>query len=59
VTLNGWKKRFMNRIDDVRQQGYSDMFIRMWEYYLDYCQAGFRENYLGTVQMLMTKEVQV
>lgn len=58
TTLNDWKKRFLNRIDEVREQGYSDMFIRMWEYYLDYCQAGFKENYLGTVQMLMYKDGQ-
>ena len=55
-TLSDWKKRFLNRIEDVRAMGYSDNFIRMWEYYLDYCRAGFAENYLGTVQMLMYKE---
>jgi len=35
--------------------GYSDTFIRMWEYYLCYCEGGFAERYIGDVQMLFTK----
>ena len=55
-TLHDWKKRFMNRLDEVAGQGYSKQFIRMWEYYLDYCRAGFTENQLGTVQVLLLKD---
>lgn len=54
-TLNEWRKRFFDRINDVRRLGYSEEFIRMWEYYLSYCEAGFTERYIGDVQMLFTK----
>jgi cyclopropane-fatty-acyl-phospholipid synthase len=54
-TLREWRDRFFSRIADIRRQGYSDEFIRMWEYYLCYCEAGFRERYIGDVQMLFTK----
>jgi cyclopropane-fatty-acyl-phospholipid synthase len=54
-TLAKWRKRFFERIDDVRAMGFSDSFIRMWEYYLCYCEGGFAERYIGDVQMLLTK----
>lgn len=54
-TLAHWKERFYQRIDDVRSAGYSDSFIRMWEYYLNYCEGAFMERDIGTVQMLLTK----
>ena len=54
-TLAEWRKRFFDRIDDVRRLGFSDTFIRMWEYYLCYCEGGFAERYIGDVQMLLTK----
>ena len=54
-TLAEWRKRFFDRIDEVRDMGFSDAFIRMWEYYLCYCEGGFAERYIGDVQMLLTK----
>jgi cyclopropane-fatty-acyl-phospholipid synthase len=54
-TLADWRERFFDRIDEVRESGYSDAFIRMWEYYLCYCEGGFEERDIGTVQMLLTK----
>jgi cyclopropane-fatty-acyl-phospholipid synthase len=54
-TLNEWRKRFFASIDRVRALGYSDTFIRMWEYYLCYCEGGFAERYIGDVQMLFVK----
>jgi cyclopropane-fatty-acyl-phospholipid synthase len=54
-TLAEWRKRFFDRIDDVCKLGFSETFIRMWEYYLCYCEAGFAERYIGDVQMLLTK----
>jgi cyclopropane-fatty-acyl-phospholipid synthase len=54
-TLAEWRKRFFDRIDDVRAMGFSETFIRMWEYYLCYCEGGFAERYIGDVQMLLTK----
>jgi cyclopropane-fatty-acyl-phospholipid synthase len=54
-TLREWRKRFLANIDAVRSLGYSDAFIRMWHYYLSYCEAGFTERYIGDVQMLLAK----
>ena len=54
-TLEEWRKRFFANIDQVRALGYSDTFIRMWEYYLCYCEGGFAERYIGDVQMLFVK----
>ena len=54
-TLACWREQLFNNIDDVKALGYSDAFIRMWEYYFCYCEAGFAELYIGDVQMLFTK----
>ena len=54
-TLQDWRKRFFEQIDTVRSLGYPESFIRLWDYYFCYCQGGFEERYLGTVQLLLTK----
>ncbi len=55
TTLRRWRERFNARLDAVRELGYPPRFVRMWEYYLCYCEAGFEERYLGDVQMLLHK----
>jgi cyclopropane-fatty-acyl-phospholipid synthase len=54
-TLREWRRRFFDNIAEVRALGFSDTFIRMWEYYLCYCEGGFAERYIGDVQMIMAK----
>lgn len=54
-TLRLWRERFNERLDEVRELGYPQRFIRMWDYYLCYCEAGFEERYLGDLQMLLHK----
>jgi cyclopropane-fatty-acyl-phospholipid synthase len=54
-TLREWRRRFFANLERVRALGFSDTFIRMWEYYLCYCEGGFAERYIGDVQMLFTK----
>ena len=54
-TLNAWRERFFENIDRVRSMGYSERFIRMWEYYLCYCEGSFMERYIGDLQMIFTK----
>jgi len=54
-TLSLWRKRFFEVIDEVHSMGYDDRFIRMWDYYLSYCEAGFAERYIGVAQMMLTK----
>jgi cyclopropane-fatty-acyl-phospholipid synthase len=53
--LKMWRERFMAKQAEVRAQGFPDSFLRMWEYYLCYCEGGFEERQLGDVQMLLTK----
>jgi cyclopropane-fatty-acyl-phospholipid synthase len=55
TTLRLWRERFFRNIDQVRALGYPESFIRMWEYYLCYCEGGFLERNIGTVQMLLAK----
>jgi cyclopropane-fatty-acyl-phospholipid synthase len=54
-TLRHWRERFFHNIGRVRALGFNDSFIRLWEYYLCYCEGGFAERQLGTVQMLLTR----
>ncbi len=54
-TLRTWRERFFRNLGKVRELGYPESFVRMWEYYLCYCEGGFLERQLGTVQMLLTK----
>ncbi|MGN2250681.1 class I SAM-dependent methyltransferase [Frateuria sp. GZRe14] len=55
LTLKAWRERFMARRADVLAAGYDARFIRMWEFYLAYCEGGFRERSIGDVQMLLTR----
>ena len=54
-TLAEWRTRFMAARDAVKAQGFDDMFERMWEFYLCYCEGGFRERIISTVQMTFAK----
>jgi cyclopropane-fatty-acyl-phospholipid synthase len=54
-TLAEWRRNFFAHIGEVRRLGYNDRFIRLWEFYLAYCEGGFAERTLGDVQMLLTK----
>ena len=55
LTLNHWRKRFLAALDQVRAQGYNEEFIRMWEFYLCYCEGGFKEKSISNVQLLLAK----
>lgn len=54
-TLRLWRERFFARIDDVRLMGFPDTFIRLWDYYLSYCEAAFLERLVGTVQIQLAR----
>ena len=55
TTLRRWRENFFDKIEAVRAQGYPESFIRMWEFYLCYCEGGFTERALGDVHMLLVK----
>jgi hypothetical protein len=54
-TLRLWRERFWAQLDEVRELGYGERFIRKWEYYLRYCEAAFEERQVNVVQMLLAK----
>ncbi|MCL4721371.1 MAG: cyclopropane-fatty-acyl-phospholipid synthase family protein [Gammaproteobacteria bacterium] len=54
-TLQLWRQRFMHRLQEVRGLGYPDEFIRMWEWYLAYCEGGFLERTISAVQVVFDK----
>jgi cyclopropane-fatty-acyl-phospholipid synthase len=53
TTLARWRQAFVANLAEVRALGFDDRFIRMWEYYLAYCEAGFRTKMLGDLQIVM------
>ena len=55
TTLRCWRERFFSNVHQVRALGYPEAFLRMWEFYLCYCEGGFQERAVGDVQMLLTK----
>src|SRR5262249_32148323 len=50
TTLRHWRERFMAQKARLERLGYSASFQRMWEFYLCYCEAGFRERHISDVQ---------
>jgi cyclopropane-fatty-acyl-phospholipid synthase len=54
-TLSMWRDRFNARLEQVARQGFDDVFVRMWEFYLCYCEGGFRERSIGTAQIVFAK----
>ncbi|KZC21414.1 MULTISPECIES: SAM-dependent methyltransferase [Rhodanobacter] len=55
LTLQAWRERFMAKLPQVRAQGFDERFIRMWEFYLAYCEGGFRERSIGVAHLLLAK----
>lgn len=54
-TLRHWRNRFFSAADAISAQGFNDQFLKLWEYYLCYCEGGFRERVISTVQLSMAK----
>jgi cyclopropane-fatty-acyl-phospholipid synthase len=55
TTLRDWRLNVEAQVEKIQALGYSDEFLRLWEFYLCYCEGGFAERQLGDVQMLFTK----
>jgi cyclopropane-fatty-acyl-phospholipid synthase len=54
-TLKRWRENFLARWDRLRALGFSEEFRRLWEFYFCYCEGGFRERFLGDVQMVFAR----
>jgi cyclopropane-fatty-acyl-phospholipid synthase len=55
TTLAHWRERFLASTERVTELGYDERFRRLWELYLSYCEAGFRERRIQDVQLLLAK----
>jgi len=55
-TLHLWRERFNEQWPQISQLGFDETFRRMWEFYLAYCEAGFRTGYLGVSQLQLARE---
>jgi cyclopropane-fatty-acyl-phospholipid synthase len=54
-TLAAWHDHFSDALDHVKALGFDDRFIRMWHYYLGFCEAAFLERKISDFQLLLTK----
>jgi cyclopropane-fatty-acyl-phospholipid synthase len=55
LTLRAWRQNFLAHLDEVRAQGFDERFIRMWEYYLALCEAGFATGLTQDHQIVLEK----
>jgi cyclopropane-fatty-acyl-phospholipid synthase len=54
-TLHAWRERFLAARGEVRAQGFDERFLRLWEFYLAYCEGGFLERSIGVSHLLFAK----
>ncbi|MBT8058824.1 MAG: cyclopropane-fatty-acyl-phospholipid synthase family protein [Gammaproteobacteria bacterium] len=55
TTLRRWRRNFFQRLPEIRRMGYSEAFIRMWEYYLTYCEGAFLERAISDLQIVFAR----
>jgi len=54
-TLREWRERLGSRREEARALGFDDAFLRKWNYYFSYCEAGFRTRMLNDLQLVLTR----
>ena len=52
-TLRRWRTRFDSRLDEVRALGLDERFVRLWRFYLAYCEAAFLERHCTVAQIVL------
>lgn len=55
LTLRAWRQRFLSQLPAVRAQGFDESFIRLWDFYLAYCEGGFLERAIGVSHLLLRR----
>ena len=53
-TLSTWRKNFLGVWDKISPLGFDDYFKRMWEFYLSYCEGGFKSRNINLIQFSMS-----
>lgn len=54
-TLRQWRERFLANVDEVRALGFDDRFVRMWAFYLAYCEGAFLARYINDLHLTLTR----
>jgi cyclopropane-fatty-acyl-phospholipid synthase len=54
-TLQAWRRNVAAKLPDIKALGYQSEFLRLWEFYLCYCEGGFLERSLSVVHLLYAK----
>ena len=54
-TLALWREAFFKRLPEVKALGFDDVFIRMWHFYLAYCEGGFKEKAISDIHLKLVK----
>ncbi|MBC3934111.1 class I SAM-dependent methyltransferase [Undibacterium sp. CY7W] len=54
-TLQEWRLAFLEKLPEIRAQGFDQAFLRTWEFYLVYCEAGFRAGNIDVAQFTLRK----
>lgn len=54
-TLVEWRRAFKEQLPRVRAQGFDDRFLRTWDFYLAYCEAGFVAGNINVAQFTLQK----
>ena len=55
-TLTIWRNEFIKKWEEIKSKGFDLTFKRMWEFYLSYCEAGFRSKNIDLIQFSMQKK---
>ena len=54
-TLAFWRHQFMGKLEEVKRLGFDDSFIRLWHFYLCYCEAAFAERRVHNIHLMFAK----
>ena len=58
-TLKLWRERFFKAEEQVLALGFDKAFMRLWDFYFSYCEAGFAEGYLGDMHLHFVKPLAI
>ncbi len=50
-TLSNWRNNFNSSLNEIKKNGFDERFIRLWNYYLAYCESGFKTKRIGLNQI--------
>ena len=54
-TLREWRENVWREVDRIRELGYDERFLRIWRFYLAFCEAGFAIRSLRDMQIVLTR----